>query len=539
MPFSLFHTENSSASSAMTLIDDVCALMKEHYSAEAPALRSARIIAMGSSKVVIKTLGSLGAEVHKPSQNTYSPYFYPATFCFGWKGETREEHWKRIKRGLDHWGPAGGPDLILDGGGEVTHFIHEGVKAEKVFAATGQLPDPSSTDDADLKLVLSMIRDGLNTDPKRYHNMKDGLVGVCVATNDGAKRLFQLQANGTLLFPAINVTESKVNSNLYGCCYALFDGIKRATNMPIHGKKAIVCGYDDASEGCAIALKQAGADVSVYAVDPNHALQADLRGFHVMKTPYDVVASEADIFVTNMNKDKMDVVKHVKRMKNKAIIYHMDPILDYAGVQQCFSSMQRTIVNPQIDKWVCPETKSSVTVLKNTGCPADLMSSWSFASLVFAVLELWGRRGTGKYENKVYDFPEHLEEKVSALHFLPKLTKTKKETRSQADQVFVPEEGQGNNVFPMSAEPNDSRTSEKITEILAMGLKACGVFGIAALGLMNAAKVSFSKPTVCLDLPSITIWGGVSFLLAEENEVLNLERAEAHRLEKGKLELGS
>ncbi|XP_028791003.1 adenosylhomocysteinase-like [Neltuma alba] len=486
----------------MTLIDDVCAFVKGYYNAEAPPLRDARIIAMDSSKVVMKTLGSLGAEVHKPSENTYSTYF-----SFGWKGETREEHWKRIKRGLDHWGPAGGPSLILDGGGEATLFILEGVKAEKAFADTGQLPDPSSTDDADLKIILSMIRDGLNTDPKRYHKMKDGLVGVCVATIEGVKRLVQLQANGTLLFPAIYVTGSKFISSLYGCCYSLFDGIKRATNMLIPGKKAIVCGYDEGSEGCAIVLEQAGADVSVYTVDPNHALQADLRGFHVIKTLDDVVSSEADIFVTNMNKDNMDVVKHVKRMKNKAIIYHMDPILDYAGVQQCFSGMQRTIVNPQIDKWVCPETKSSVTVLKNTGCPADLMSSWSFASLVVAVLELWGKRGTDKYENKVYDLPEHLEAKVSAFHFLPKLIKTKKETNSQAGQVFVPKEGQGNNVFPMSAEPNNCKTSAKIREILAMGLKACGLFGIAALGLINGAEVSFSKPTVCVELPSITIWG--------------------------------
>ncbi|XP_028792887.1 adenosylhomocysteinase-like [Neltuma alba] len=424
------------------------------------------------TRVVVENLNSLGAKVRCCSGETFSTQDHAASTIASdsssvSKGETREEYWLCISRALD-WGHGGVLDMIIGDGGDATFLISEGVKAEEIYEKTGEFPDPSSTDDAELRIVLSMIGDGLKVDPMRYHKMKERLVGVSVETADAAERLYQMQANGRLLFPAINVNNSVTMSefiNLYGCRYAVLDGIKRATNMAIPGKRAVVCGYDDASKGCAIALRLAGANVVVYTDDSNHAVRAGLGRFEV-KT-LDDVDPEADIFVTNIRRGNMDVVKYVKKMKNNAIIYNMDPILDlhsniYAGVEQCFSGMKRTIVNLETDKWFIPETNSSIIVLSNTGYP-DLMRSWSCTSHLVAMLELWNERGTGKYENKVYDLPEHLEEKVSALH-LAKLLDASVATRGG------PEKG------------------DKIKRILkVIGPKACGFFGMVALGLMNNA----------------------------------------------------
>ncbi|XP_028767351.1 adenosylhomocysteinase-like [Neltuma alba] len=450
--------------------------------------------------VFVETLTALGAEVRWCSGKSFSTDDHVAAAIardsvsvFAWKGETLEEYWWCIERALD-WGPGGGPDLIVDDGADATLFIVEGFKAEEIYAKTRQLPDPSSTDDAELQIVFSMLSDGLKTDPTRYHKIKDRLVGVSVKTTTGDDRLNQMQANGTLFFPAISVNQSVTKSkfiNLLGRPYALLEVIMKATNTMISGKRAVVCGYDDASEEYAIALKQAGANVVVSELDPNHATQALLGGFEVNNTPEDA-DSEADIYVTpgfNNGNNNSVVVNHIKKMKNNTIIYNMDPILDpnrniYAGVEQCFCGMKRTIINLETDKWVNPETNSSIIVLSNTGYP-DLMPSWSCTSHVVAVLELWSKRGAGEHENKVYDLPNLLERKVSAFHLARLLDASMEPT---------------NNVCA------EAKIGDDIKRILKrMGVKACWLFGMCAMGFMKGATLKMSFAKVSIDLPAI--WG--------------------------------
>ncbi|KAL1108595.1 hypothetical protein V6Z11_D03G120900 [Gossypium hirsutum] len=261
--------------------------------------------------VLIETLTALGAEVRWCSCNIFSTQDAAAAAIardsaavFAWKGETLEEYWWCTEKALD-WGPGSGPDLIVDDGGDATLLIHEGVKAEEEYERSGKLPNPNETENAEFRIVLSIIKEGLLIDPKRYTRMKDRLVGVSEETTTGVKRLYQMQANGTLLFPAINVNDSVTKSkfdNLYGCRHSLPDGLMRATDVMIAGKIAVVCGYGDVGKGCAAALKAAGARVIVTEIDPICALQALMEGIPVL-TLEDMVA-EADIFVTTTgNKD--------------------------------------------------------------------------------------------------------------------------------------------------------------------------------------------------------------------------------------------
>ncbi|XVF62648.1 hypothetical protein PTKIN_Ptkin09bG0025200 [Pterospermum kingtungense] len=220
----------------------------------------------------------------RPMEPYHAAIARDSAAVFAWKGETLQEYWWCTERALD-WGPGGGPDLIVDDDGDATLLIHEGVKAEEIYEKTGQLPDPSSTDNAEFQIVLTIIRDGLKADPKKYTRMKERLVGVSEETTTGVKRLYQMQANGTLLFPAINVNDSVTKSkfdNLYGCRHSLPDGLMRATDVMIAGKVAVVCGYGDVGKGCAAALKQAGARVIVTEIDPICALQALMEGLQVL-----------------------------------------------------------------------------------------------------------------------------------------------------------------------------------------------------------------------------------------------------------------
>ncbi|KAJ8475821.1 hypothetical protein OPV22_019548 [Ensete ventricosum] len=382
--------------------------------------------------VLIETLTALGAEVRWCSCNIFSTQDHAAAAIardsaavFAWKGETLAEYWWCTERCLD-WGPSGGPDLIVDDGGDATLLIHEGVKAEEEFEKTGKLPDPASTDNAEFQIVLGIIRDGLKVDPKKYRRMKERLVGVSEETTTGVKRLYQMQASGALLFPAINVNDSVTKSkfdNLYGCRHSLPDGLMRATDIMIAGKVAVVCGYGDVGKGCAAALKQAGARVIVTEIDPICALQALMEGLPVL-TLEDVV-SEADIFVTTTG--------------NKDIIMGLEA---YPGVK-------RITIKPQTDRWVFPETNAGIIVLAegrlmNLGCatghPSFVMSC-SFTNQVIAQLELWKERSTGKYEKKVYVLPKHLDEKVAALHLGKLGAKLTKLTPSQAEYISVPVEG--------------------------------------------------------------------------------------------------
>ncbi|XP_061372991.1 adenosylhomocysteinase-like isoform X2 [Gastrolobium bilobum] len=327
-----------------------------------------------------------------------------------------------------------------------------GVKAEELFEKTGQVPDPASTDNAEFQIVLTIIRDGLKTDPKRYRKMKERLVGVSEETTTGVKRLYQMQANGTLLFAAINVNDSVTKSkfdNLYGCRHSLPDGLMRATDVMIAGKVAVVCGYGDVGKGCASALKQAGARVIVTEIDPICALQALMEGLQVL-TLEDVVAY-ADIFVTTTGNKDIIMVDDMRKMKNNAIVCnigHFDNEIDMLGLEN-YPGVKRITIKPQTDRWVFPETKTGIIVLAegrlmNLGCatghPSFVMSC-SFTNQVIAQLELWKEKATGKYEKKVYVLPKHLDEKVAALHLGKLGAKLTKLSQSQADYISVPVEG--------------------------------------------------------------------------------------------------
>ncbi|CAN1790159.1 SAHH [Linum perenne] len=367
--------------------------------------------------VLVETLTSLGAEVRWCSCNIFSTQDHAAAAIardsaavFAWKGETLQEYWWCTERALD-WGPGGGPDLIVDDGGDATLLIH-----------------------------------------KKYQKMKDRLVGVSEETTTGVKRLYQMQANGTLLFPAINVNDSVTKSkfdNLYGCRHSLPDGLMRATDVMIAGKVAVVLGYGDVGKGCAAALKQAGARVIVTEIDPICALQALMEGLQVL-TLEDVV-SDADIFVTTTGNKDLIMVDHMRKMKNNAVVCnigHFDNEIDMHGLET-FKGVKRITIKPQTDRWVFPDTKTGIILLAegrlmNLGCatghPSFVMSC-SFTNQVIAQLELWKEKSSGKYEKKVYVLPKHLDEKVAALHLGKLGAKLSKLSKDQADYISVPVEG--------------------------------------------------------------------------------------------------
>ena len=348
---------------------------------------------------------------------------------FAWKGETIEEYWWCVEKSL-FWPDGSGPQIIVDDGGDATLLIHKGVEWEAAFAATGAIPDPASTDDVDLKSVYKIIADGLKATPKRFTNILKALVGVSEETTTGVHRLKQMAAEGKLLFSAINVNDCVTKSkfdNIYGCRHSLPDGIMRATDVMIAGKKALVSGYGDVGKGCASALKAAGARVMVAEVDPICALQALMEGFSVVRLK-DVV-KEIDIFVTATGNRDIIMVEDMAHMKNNAIVCnigHFDNEIDMHGLYSR-KDLVRVNIKPQVDRFVFPDGHGVLVLaegrLVNLGCatghPSFVMSC-SFTNQVLAQLELWKERGTGKYGKNVYLLPKVLDEKVARLH-LPAL----------------------------------------------------------------------------------------------------------------------
>ena len=329
--------------------------------------------------------------------------------------------------------------------------LAEGFKAEEEFAKSGAVPDPASTNNAEFKIVLRLIADGLKVDPQRYHNMVKGLVGVSEETTTGVKRLYEMQKAGTLLFPAINVNDSVTKckfDNLYGCRHSLPDGIMRATDVMIAGKVAFIAGYGDVGKGCASAMKAAGARVIVSEIDPICALQACMEGFQVL--PLEDCLSYTDIFITTTGNKDIIMTRHMAQMKNNAIvgnIGHFDNEIDMEGLMS-YPGIKRINIKPQCDRFVFPDGHGVIILaegrLLNLGCatghPSFVMSC-SFTNQCIAQLELWAERTSGKYEKKVYVLPKHLDEKVAALH-LPKLgAKLTTLTKPQAEYINVPVEG--------------------------------------------------------------------------------------------------
>ena len=341
--------------------------------------------------------------------------------------------------------------MLVDDGGDATLLIHEGVKAEAAYAADGTLPDPESTTNPEFQIVLRVIRDGLSKDATRWTRMAKRIRGVSEETTTGVKRLYEMTAAGSLLFPAINVNDSVTKSkfdNVYGCRHSLPDGIMRATDVMIAGKVAFIAGYGDVGKGCASAMKAAGARVIVAEIDPICALQASMEGYQV--APLEEVLSFADIFVTTTGNKDIIMASDMAAMKNNAIvgnIGHFDNEIDMAGLF-AYPGVTRQNIKPQVDRFIFPDGHGVIVLaegrLLNLGCatghPSFVMSC-SFTNQVIAQIELWTERDSGKYENKVYVLPKKLDEKVAALH-LPKLgAKLTRLTPEQASYINVDPDG--------------------------------------------------------------------------------------------------
>jgi adenosylhomocysteinase len=436
---------------------------RAEYAATQP-LRGARI--SGSlhmtiqTAVLIETLVALGAEVRWVSCNIFSTQDHAAAAVvvgpdgtaedpqgvsvFAWKGETLEEYWWCTEQGLN-WPEGEGPNMILDDGGDATLLVHKG----REFEQAGAVPDPSTAESEEFRIILSVLRRSLSEDPQRFTRIAEGIRGVSEETTTGVHRLYQFAEAGELLFPAINVNDAVTKSkfdNKYGCRHSLIDGINRGTDVLIGGKVAVVCGYGDVGKGSAESLRGQGARVIVTEIDPICALQAAMDGFQV-STLEDVVAS-ADIFVTTTGNKDVITADHMKLMKHQAIvgnIGHFDNEIDMAGLTAT-PGIERVNIKPQVDEWVFPDGHSIIVLSEGrllnlgnaTGHPSFVMSN-SFTNQVIAQIELF--TNPDQYENRVYTIPKHLDEKVARLHLDALGVKLTVLTDTQAEYLGIPVDG--------------------------------------------------------------------------------------------------
>ena len=403
--------------------------IREEFAPEQP-LRGARIA--GSlhmtiqTAVLIETLQALGAQVRWASCNIYSTQDHAAaaiavrgTPVYARKGETLVEYWDYTHR-IFEWPAAegSGPNMILDDGGDATLLVHLGDRAEKDPACISHPTNEEET------ALFDAIRARLAKDASFYSRIKAGIKGVTEETTTGVKRLYQMHKEGRLAFPAINVNDSVTKSkfdNLYGCRESLVDGIKRATDVMVAGKVALVAGYGDVGKGSAQALRALSAQVWITEIDPICALQAAMEGYRVVTLDY--ACDKADIFVTATGNIDVITHDHMKRMKNNAIVCnigHFDNEIDVAGLK----AHQWENIKPQVDHVIFPDGKRIILLaegrLVNLGCgtghPSYVMSS-SFANQVMAQIELWtdAQGGAARYPVGVYVLPKHLDEKVARL----------------------------------------------------------------------------------------------------------------------------
>jgi len=408
--------------------------------------------------VLIETLEALGAEIRWCSCNIFSTQDHAAaaiaaaktSAVFAWKGETLEEYWDCTLAALT-WPENDGPNLIVDDGGDATLLIHEGVKWEKMFEADGSKPDPSKETNAEFKQVLRIIKQELEKDPKKWHKMAAQIVGVSEETTTGVHRLYSMSKKNELLFPAINVNDSVTKSkfdNVYGCRHSLPDGIMRATDVMISGKKVLVCGYGDVGKGCAQAMKSQGAMVCVSEVDPICALQACMEGIPVVRLKE--VVGDIDIFVTATGNKDIIMAEDMAKMKNNAIvgnIGHFDNEIDMEGLEN-YKGIKKDNIKPQVDRYEFEDGHSVIILaegrLLNLGCatghPSFVMSC-SFTNQVIAQIDLWENKGTGKYKTAVYTLPKVLDEKVARLHLGKLGAKLTELSKDQADYISVKPEG--------------------------------------------------------------------------------------------------
>ncbi len=406
--------------------------------------------------VLIETLVELGAQVRWASCNIFSTQDHAAAAIakagipvFAWKGETLEEYWDCTEKAL-RWPDGGGPNMILDDGGDATLVVHKGVEFEKA----GKVPDPSTADSEEFEIILKLLARIHAEDDRVWHRMAEDIKGVTEETTTGVHRLYQMTEAGSLLFPAINVNDSVTKSkfdNLYGCRHSLVDGICRATDVMIAGKVTVVCGYGDVGKGCAQSLRGQGARVVITEIDPICALQAAMEGYEV--TTLEDVLETADLFVTTTGNKNIITAEHMARMKHNAIvgnIGHFDNEIDMAGLAKT-KGIERINIKPQVDEWKFPATSDSpghsIIVLAegrllNLGCatghPSFVMSN-SFTNQVMAQLEIFTHPDF--YERKVYTLPKHLDEEVARLHLEKLGVKLTTLTEEQADYLGIPVQG--------------------------------------------------------------------------------------------------
>lgn len=398
--------------------------------------------------VLIKTLVALGAEVRWCSCNIFSTQDHAAAAIadlnipvFAWKGETIEEYWWCTEQMMT-WPEGQEANMILDDGGDATLLLHKGVEFEKA----GAVPDAKEGDNEEWVAILDVLRRNLPVAPTRWQNMASSIKGVTEETTTGVHRLYQMQESGELLFPAMNVNDSVTKSkfdNLYGCRESLLDGIKRATDVMIAGKIAVVIGYGDVGKGCAQAFKGMGASVWVTEVDPICALQAAMEGYRVVRM--DDVADQGDIFVTTTGNLGVINHDHMLAMKNEAIVCnigHFDSEIDIASLEK----YEWEEVKPQVDHVIFPDGKRITLLAKgrlvNLGCatghPSFVMSA-SFTNQVMAQIEFFSNGDN--YKNEVYVLPKTLDEKVARLHLEKIGVNLTELTQEQADYINVPVEG--------------------------------------------------------------------------------------------------
>ena len=425
--------------------------IREEFAASQP-LQGARVT--GSlhmtiqTAVLIETLVALGAEVRWASCNIYSTQDHAAAAIadqgipvFAVKGESLVDYWDYTHR-IFEWADGGYSNMILDDGGDATLLLHLGARAESDISV---LASPGSEEE---RILFAAIKAKLAVDGKWYSTRLAEVKGVTEETTTGVHRLYQMHAKGDLKVPAINVNDSVTKSkfdNLYGCRESLVDGIKRATDVMIAGKVALVVGYGDVGKGCAQALSALRAQVWVTEIDPICALQAAMEGYRVVTTDY--AADKADIFVTATGNYHVITHDHMAKMKDQAIVCnigHFDNEIEVAAIEK----YQWEEIKPQVDHVIFPDGKRIILLAKgrlvNLGCgtghPSYVMSS-SFANQTIAQIELWGERDSGKYPVGVYTLPKHLDEKVARLQLKTLNAELTELTEEQADYIGVPKEG--------------------------------------------------------------------------------------------------
>ena len=423
--------------------------LRDEFGASKP-LKGARVAGClhmtVQTAVLIETLVALGADVRWSSCNIYSTQDQAAAAIaaagvpvFAKKGETLAEYWEYVDRTFT-WGDGGTANMILDDGGDATMYILLGARAE---AGEDVLANPTSEEEEFLK---AQLQKRLAASPGWFTRQRDAIKGVSEETTTGVLRLYQLAEAGGLPFPAINVNDSVTKSkfdNLYGCRESLVDGIRRATDVMLAGKVAVVAGYGDVGKGSAASLRQGGARVMVTEVDPICALQAAMEGYEVVTM--EQAAPKADIFVTATGNRDVITMDHMRDMKDRAIVCnigHFDNEIQVSSLQ----NMNWSEIKPQVDEVEFPDGKRIIMLAKgrlvNLGCatghPSFVMSA-SFTNQVLAQMELWNEGD--KYERKVYTLPRHLDEKVAALHLAKVGATLSQLSADQASYIGVDEQG--------------------------------------------------------------------------------------------------